>query len=144
MNALTRFDTSALNRALVGFDQIFSNLEQNIRNQNNSYPPYNLLKHNDDAYEIQMAVSGFEKDEVTVEVDQNRLIIRGKRNADAASSDAEYLHRGLATRDFAHAFTLAEHLEVGEGRIKNGVLSIEIKRVIPEALKPRLIRITAD
>lgn len=144
MNALTRLDTSALNRALVGFDTLWNDLEHRFANQmNTNYPPYNVLKRNEDTYEIQVAVSGFDKDEVTVEVDQSQLIIRGQRK-EAEAEDIEFLHRGLAARDFTRMFTLAEHMEVGEGRIKNGILSVEIKRIVPEALKPRTIRIKAD
>ena len=144
MNQLVRFDTSALNRALVGFDTLFNDFEHRFSNQiNNNYPPYNVVKYNDDTYEIQIAVSGFEKDEVTVEIDQNQLIIKGEKT-DPVDENIEFLHRGLAARDFTRAFTLAEHMEVGEGTIKNGVLKIEIKRVIPEALKPRQLKIKAE
>ena len=144
MNQLVRFDTSALNRALVGFDTLFNDFEHRFSNQiNNNYPPYNVVKYNDDTYEIQIAVSGFEKDEVTVEIDQNQLIIKGEK-ADPVDENIEFLHRGLAARDFTRAFTLAEHMEVGEGTIKNGVLKIEIKRVIPESLKPRQLKIKAE
>lgn len=144
MTQLVRFDTNALNRALVGFDTLFDNFEKRFANQvTNSYPPYNVLKHDDDNYEIQIAVSGFEPDQVSVEVDQNELIIKGDAGA---TDDVEtvYLHRGLASRNFTRTFTLAEHMEVGEGRIKNGILTVELKRVVPEALKPRAIRITAE
>jgi len=144
MNQLVRFDTSALNRALVGFDTLFNDFEHRFSNQiNNNYPPYNVVKYNDDTYEIQIAVSGFEKDEVAVEIDQNQLIIKGEK-ADPVDENIEFLHRGLAARDFTRAFTLAEHMEVGEGTIKNGVLKIEIKRIIPEALKPRQLKIKAE
>ena len=144
MNAITRFDTSALNRALVGFDRIFEDLEHRFANQlSTNYPPYNVLKRDEDTYEIQIAVSGFAAEEVTVEVDQNQLVIKGQRSS-SAEDEVEFLHRGLAARDFTRTFTLAEHMEVGEGKIKNGILSVEIKRVVPEALKPRQIRITAE
>jgi molecular chaperone IbpA len=145
MNQLVRFDTSALNRALLGFDSLFDNFEQRFANQiNNNYPPYNILKHNDDSYEIQLAVTGFDKDEITVEIDQNNLIVKGKRKETEESIDTLYLHRGLAARDFTRTWTLAEHMEVGEGRIKNGVLTIELNRVVPESLKPRVLKITAE
>jgi len=144
MNQLVRFDTSALNRALLGFDEIFNNFENRFANQlKDNYPPYNILKHNEDSYEIQLAVTGFDKDEITVEIDQNNLIVRGKRQ-ETESQESAYLHRGLAARDFMRTWTLAEHMEVGEGRIKNGVLTIELKRIVPESLKPRLLKITAE
>jgi molecular chaperone IbpA len=147
MNQLVRFDTNALNglnRALLGFDSLFNDFEHRLANQvNNNYPPYNILKHNDDSYELEIAVTGFTKDEITVEVDQNRLIVKGVRNKDDDVT-AEFLHRGLATRDFTRDWTLAEHMVVGEGRIKNGVLSIQLTREVPEALKPRVLKIKAE
>ena len=144
MNQLVRFDTNALNRALVGFDSLFDNFEHRFANQiQQNYPPYNILKHDEDTYEIEIAVTGFEKDEVTVEVDQNQLIVKGQRK-EVELKEPSYLHRSLATRDFTRTWTLAEHMEVGEGKIKNGVLTIELKRVIPESLKPRVIKIKAE
>jgi len=144
MNQITRFDTNALNRALLGFDTMFNDLENRFANQiNNNYPPYNVLKYDEDSYELEIAVTGFDKDEITVEVDQNQLIVKGVR-ADEQSEDTQYLHRSLATRDFTRSWTLAEHMEVGEGKIKNGVLTIALNRVIPDALKPRQIKLIAE
>jgi molecular chaperone IbpA len=144
MNQLVRFDTSAINRALLGFDQLFDNFEQRFANQiNNNYPPYNILKHDENTYEIEVAVTGFQPEDVTVEIDQNQLIIKGHRSR-VDNDETTYLYRGLATRDFTRTWTLAEHMEVGEGRIKNGVLTIELKRVIPDTLKPRVLKIKAE
>ena len=144
MNQLVRFDTNALNKALLGFDSLFNDLEGRFANQiNNNYPPYNILKHSDDSYELEVAVTGFTQEEVTVEIDQNQLVVKGERKRDE-DTEAQYLHRGLATRDFTRSWTLAEHMEVGEGRIKNGVLTIELKRVVPEALKPRVLKIKGE
>ena len=141
---LVRFDTNALNKALLGFDSLFNDLEGRFANQvNNNYPPYNILKHSDDSYELEVAVTGFAQEEITVEIDQNQLIVKGERNRDE-ETDTQYIHRGLATRDFTRSWTLAEHMEVGEGRIKNGVLTIELKRVVPEALKPRVLKIKGE
>lgn len=144
MNQLARFDTSALNRAMLGFDSLFENFEQRFANQlNNNYPPYNILKHDENSYEIQVAVTGFTPDEITVEIDQNQLIVKGQHKTENTSENV-FLHRGLANRDFTRMWTLAEHMEVGEGKIKNGVLTIELNRVIPEALKPRVLKLTAE
>jgi molecular chaperone IbpA len=144
MNQLVRFDTNSLNRALLGFDNLFDNFEQRFANQiNQNYPPYNILKHNDDSYELEIAVTGFEKDEITVEIDQNQLVVKGQRK-EADDVDPIYLHRSLSTRDFTRSWTLAEHMEVGEGTIKNGVLTIELKRVVPDALKPRVLKLKAE
>jgi molecular chaperone IbpA len=144
MNQLVRFDTNALNRALVGFDTMFNDFEHRLANQiNNSYPPYNILKHDDNSYELEIAVTGFTPEEVVVELDQNQLVVTGKRSRDE-DAETQYLHRGLATRDFTRSWTLAEHMEVGEGRIKNGVLTIALTRIVPEALKPRVLKIKAE
>ena len=144
MNQLVRFDTSALNRALLGFDQLFDNFEQRFANQiNSNYPPYNILKHDENTYEIEIAVTGFDPDDVSVEIDQNQLIVKGHRNKEETALST-FLYRGLAARDFTRTWTLAEHMEVGEGRIKNGVLTIELKRVIPESLKPRALKLRVE
>ena len=142
MNQLARFDTNALaqlNRALIGFDRIFNDFENRHVNSTTNYPPYNVLKHDEDHFEIEIAVAGFDREDITVEVDQNQLVIKGKRLSEDDSS--KYVHRGLATRDFERVFTLVDHMEVGEAELTNGILSVKITRVIPEALKPRLITI---
>lgn len=140
MNAITRFDTTALNRALIGFDQLFDNVERRFANQvQNNYPPYNVIKHDDNTFEIEVAVAGFDKSDITVEVDQDQLIIKGKKTQ--AETEVQYMHRGLAARDFERTWTLADHMEVGEAEMTNGILRVKLTRIIPEALKPRLIAI---
>lgn len=139
MNALTRFDPTALNRALIGFDRLFDDVERRFANSTNNYPPYNILKHDENSFEIEIAVAGFDREDISVEVDQNLLRIVGRR---AKEDDAaKYIHKGLAARDFERVFTLADHMEVGEAEMTNGILRVKITRVIPEALKPRLIEI---
>lgn len=141
MNAITRFDTQALNRALVGFDRIFDNFETRFANQiNQNYPPYNIEKVAENLYDIVIAVAGFSKEEVTVEIDQDQLIVRGEKST-AQEATSEYLHRGLAFRDFERRFTLAEHMEVIKAETKNGLLMIQIERRVPEALLPRKIEV---
>jgi len=141
MNAITRFDTQALNRALVGFDRIFDNFETRFANQiNQNYPPYNIEKVAENLYDIVIAVAGFSKEEVTVEIDQDQLIVRGEKST-AQEATPEYLHRGLAFRDFERRFTLAEHMEVIKAETKNGLLMIQIERRVPEALLPRKIEV---
>jgi molecular chaperone IbpA len=144
MNQLVRFDTNALNRALIGFDNLFDTFEQRFANQlNNTYPPYNVLKHSDDSYQIEIAVTGFEKEDITVEIDQNSLIVKGSRK-EIDIKNPTYLHKGLAARDFTRMWTLGEHIEVGEIKMKNGVLTIPLNRIIPENLKPRTLQINAE
>jgi molecular chaperone IbpA len=142
MTQITRFDTAALNRALVGFDQMFNDMERRFTNQiSTNYPPHNIIKTGDNQYEIQIAVTGFDKDEISVQVEQNELVIKGEGVESIRHEQPEivYLHRGLALRDFNRAFTLAEHMKVISAEIKNGILSIKIEREIPESAKPRVI-----
>lgn len=127
-----------LNRALIGFDRIFQNIESRAVN-NNNYPPHNVIKHDDNHYEIEMAVAGFDKSEIAVTVDQDELLISG-RKPDVESSSV-YIHRGLAARDFDRSFTLPQYMEVSEVSLTNGVLYVKLNMMVPEALKPRQIEI---
>jgi molecular chaperone IbpA len=139
MTQLRTIDTAALaqlSKALVGFDRYFTA----PHHQNGNYPPHNIVKYDDTHYGIEVAVAGFSKEEVTVEVDQDQLTIRGVKIRPAEST-VEYLHRGLAARDFEQTFTLAEYMEVRGATVENGMLLIDIHRLVPEALKPRKIEI---
>lgn len=148
MNQLVRIDTNtlnALNKAFLGFDSLFTDFEQRFANQvNTNYPPYNILKHSKDSYELQVAVTGFAPEEITVEVDQNQLVIKGEKREDDADMEVQYIHRGLASRNFTRVLPLAEHIEVGNAKIKNGVLYVALDRVVPEALKPRVLKIKSE
>ena len=126
-----------LSRALVGFDTIFN---QQLQQANSNYPPHNIVKYSDSIYAIEIAVAGFGKNEITVEVDQDQLIVRGVQST-KEDSTKEYLHRGLASRDFEQSYTLAEYMEVKGAEVKDGMLIIEIERIVPESLKPRNIKI---
>jgi molecular chaperone IbpA len=141
-NQLAKLD--ALNRALIGFDTMFDAYERRYANSvNNNYPPHNTLKTGDNQYEIQIAVTGFEKDEISVTIESNVLTVRGEGEESVRHEDPEivYLHRGLATRDFVREFPLAEHIEVTGAEIKNGMLIVKLIRNIPESEKPRVINI---
>jgi molecular chaperone IbpA len=140
MNQLRTIDTAALaqlSKALVGFDRYFTA----PHHQNGNYPPHNIVKYSDDTYAIEVAVAGFAKEEVTVEVDQDQLTIRGVKNRPNVDAGIEYLHRGLAARDFEQTFTLAEYMEVRGAKVENGMLQIDIQRLVPDALKPRQIEV---
>lgn len=133
-----------LNRALIGFDRLFDDFENRwAKSVQTNYPPHNVLRTGDNTYEIQIAVSGFEKNEISVEVDQDRLIIKGESMTTDYAPE-QYLHRGLATRDFQKIFPLAEHVEVCSSSIKNGILTIFLERIVPETLKPRRIEISGE
>ena len=126
-----------LSRALIGFDQIFN---QRLQQLNGNYPPHNIVKYSDSDYAIEVAVAGFSKEEITVEVDQDQLIVRGIQGV-VVSEGKEYLHKGLASRDFEQKWTLAEYMEVKDAEVKDGMLVINIERIIPESLKPRTINV---
>jgi molecular chaperone IbpA len=136
---LARFDTTSLNKALIGFDRIFNDFENRFQQSTTNYPPYNVIKHDENTFEIEVAVAGFDREDITVQVDQDQLIIKGKKPKEEDTT--QYLHRGLATRDFERTFTLAEHIVVGEGEMINGILRVKLTREVPESLKPRLITI---
>ena len=142
MNAnLTRFDTQALNRALVGFDRLFDTFEHRIANQmQNNYPPHNIIKLDDTRYVIEVAVAGFRKDEIHIEVEQNLLTIRGVRTREDGEN-IQYLHRGLSSRDFERKLQLAEHMIVKGALIQDGILSVQLEHEIPEEKKARVIDI---
>jgi molecular chaperone IbpA len=141
-NALQRID--AINRALIGFDTMFDQMERRYGNSiNNNYPPHNILKTGENQYEIQIAVTGFEKSEISVTVESNVLTVKGEGAESIRHENPEivYLHRGLATRDFSREFPLAEHIEISGAEIKNGMLIVKLIRNIPESAKPRVIDI---
>jgi len=141
-NQLTKLD--ALSRALIGFDTMFDQMERRYANSvTNNYPPHNILKTGDNLYEIQIAVTGFEKSEISVTVESNVLTVAGEGAESIRHENSEivYLHRGLATRDFVKEFPLAEHIEVVGAETKNGMLTIKLVRNIPESAKPKVIDI---
>jgi molecular chaperone IbpA len=141
-NALQRIE--AINRALIGFDTMFDQMERRFSNSvSNNYPPHNILKTGENQYEIQIAVTGFEKSEISVTVEANVLTVKGEGAESVRHENPEivYLHRGLATRDFVREFPLAEHMEVAGAEIRNGMLIVKLIRNIPESEKPRVIDI---
>ena len=138
-NQLARLD--ALNRALVGFDQMFDQMERRFANSvNNNYPPHNILRLEENEYAIQLAVTGFDKNEISVTVENNVLVVKGESMTTDYAPE-QYLHRGLATRDFVKEFPLAEHIEVVGAETKNGMLTIKLVRNVPESAKPKVIDI---
>lgn len=136
------FDYSPLYRASVGFDRLMKQLDAASRVDDSalSYPPYNIEKTGDDAYRITMAVAGFGEDDLTVTVQENALSVVGKKE-DAEQNGSSYLHRGIASRAFERRFDLADHIKVVAARLDNGLLSIDLVREVPEAMKPRTIKV---
>jgi molecular chaperone IbpA len=136
----TAFDFAPYRRSTVGFDRLFNLLEAGTR-EDDGYPPFDILKEGDDSYQITLAVAGFRPEDIEVVAQQNLLIVTGKRAED--NGQVEYLHRGIATRTFERRFQLADFVEAGDARFENGLLSIALKRVVPEQMKPRRIEIAA-
>ena len=137
---MTTFDFSPLYRNSVGFDRLASMLSTASRQeQGNGYPPYNIRTTNEDQYQITMAVAGFADEDLDITTEQNRLIVTGKRKDEEETG--EYLHRGIATRSFERRFNLADHVKVISASLENGLLHIDLERELPEAMKPRTIKI---
>lgn len=138
---MTTFDFSPLYRTSVGFDRLASLMSSATRqDQSNGYPPYNIRSTSEDHYRITMAVAGFSEDDLDITTEHNRLLVTGSRTEDA-EEQGEYLYRGIATRSFERRFNLADHVKVVGASLENGLLHIELEREIPEAMKPRSIKI---
>jgi len=134
------FDYSPFYRASVGFDRVFDLLDSVAGQSSNGYPPYNIEKAGDNAYKIVMAVAGFAEAELTVTQKENELLVAGKSAANG-NGEAQYLYRGIAGRDFERRFQLADYVVVTDANLSDGLLSISLKRELPEAMKPRRIEV---
>ena len=133
-------DFSPLYRSVVGFDRLAALLDAaTAANEAGGYPPYNIETVGEDAYRIEMAVAGFRPDELNIEVKENVLTVQGKKTANDDSR--RFLHRGLAERSFERRFQLADYVVVTDADLADGLLSISLKREVPEAKKPRRIEI---
>jgi molecular chaperone IbpA len=135
----TSFDFAPYRRSTVGFDRLFNLLEAGAF-EDDGYPPFDILKDGEDNYRITLAVAGFRPENIEVVAQQNLLTVTGKRAEDDGMG--EYLHRGIAGRPFERRFQLADFIEAGEASFENGLLSIQLKRVVPEAMRPRRIAIS--
>jgi molecular chaperone IbpA len=140
------FDLSPLYRSTVGFDRMFSLLDQfNGPEQAPTYPPYNIERTGENAYRVTVAVAGFSESELGVETRDNTLIVRGAKEARASENDnapkTEVLYQGIAARAFERRFQLAEHVHVAGADLRNGLLHVDLVHEVPEARKPRKIEI---
>lgn len=134
----TSFDFAPYRRSTVGFDRLFNLLESDMRDDD-GYPPFDIERQGEDSYRITLAVAGFGPDEIEVVAQQNQLTITGKRTED--KDLGQYLHRGIAARPFERRFQLADFVEVRSASFDNGLLGIDLQRVLPDAMKPRKIEI---
>ncbi|MGV1917533.1 Hsp20 family protein [uncultured Agrobacterium sp.] len=138
-------DFSPLYRSTVGFDRLFSMLDSiGQPEQAQAYPPYNIERTGENAYRITMAVAGFDENEISIESRANVLTVKAEKAEDTKASEGDFLYRGIATRAFERRFQLADHVEVQNASLKNGLLHIDLLRNIPEAMKPRRIAIATD
>ena len=136
------FDFAPLYRSTVGFDRLFSLLDQASGVDGGStYPPYNIERTGENAYRITVAVAGFSDADIAIEAKQNTLTIKGEKQAKTDEKQGEVLHQGIAARAFERVFQLAEHVEVRGASLENGLLHVELVREVPEAMKPRQIPI---
>jgi molecular chaperone IbpA len=138
MNA---FDFAPLLRTTIGVDRL-ARLVDAAANADVSYPPYNIEKTGDDSYRLTMAVAGFGPDDIELTVKENTLVVAGRASAEAPK--AEVLYRGIAGRAFERRFVLSDHIVVEGADLKNGLLHVGLKRVVPEALKPRRIPVAGS
>jgi molecular chaperone IbpA len=138
---MATLDFTPLFRSSVGFDRVPMLLSHAMQREESSYPPYNIEKCGEDQYRIVMAVAGFGKDDIEVIAEHNRLTVRGQINKER--DGRTYLHRGIATRSFQRQFDLADFVEVTGATLGHGLLVIDLKRELPEELKPRKIEINA-
>ena len=140
---LRAFDLPSIHKFGIGFDNLFDDLMRvNAQQSNNNYPPYNIVQINEDEYTISVAVAGFGYEDLSVTKDKKTLIIEGKHSTDADAEEVNYLHKGISERSFRREFTLADHVEISNAHLELGILSIHLKREVPEEAKPKTIAIT--
>lgn len=140
-----RIDLSPFTRFTVGFDEVFDALartHEQLNSQPANYPPYNILKYDANNYALEIAVAGFDLDEIDVGVEGNNLTVTGQKIE--KKEDATYIYKGISTRSFKRTIPLGDHIVVRDAVIKNGMLTIQLEREVPEAMKPRKIAITAQ
>ena len=137
------FDFAPFRRSTVGFDRLFDMLENSSagQGQQENYPPFDLIKKGENDYCIQLAVAGFRPDEIDITAQQNVLLVTGRKSDETDQKDGDFIYRGIANRSFERRFALADHIQVKGADLKDGLLSIELVREIPEAMKPRKINI---
>lgn len=138
------FDLTPFYRSTVGFDRLFSLLDQANGDGSSGYPPYNIERTGENNFRISVAVSGFSQNEISIVAKENTLTIKGEKAANENSQSSEVLYRGIASRAFERQFQLADFVQVKNATLENGLLHVDLVREIPEAKKPRQIPITTS
>ena len=136
---MTTFDFSPLFRSTIGFDRLSQLLDQALVDEGSSYPPYNIEKTGEDAYRITMAIAGFGEDDLNIVAQENMLVVSGR--AKPSDEKTEFLYRGIAGRAFERRFQLADHIKVVGAQLVNGLLHVDLVREVPEAKRPRSIKV---
>jgi molecular chaperone IbpA len=135
------FDPTPLWRSTVGFDRLFDLIDESARwSGEDNYPPYNIERTGEDAYQISLALAGFSPEDVAVTAEQNVLTVEGRK---AENGEHQYLYKGISARPFRRVFSLADYVEVKNASFEGGLLKIDLVREVPEAMKPRQITINA-
>ena len=143
---LNHLDIPSINKFGIGFDSIFEDIHRlaSVAGKDN-YPPYNVIKIDDDHFSIELALAGIDKEALDIELDQNQLTISTKKVETLDDlKELEYLHKGISNRSFTRSFTLADHVIVTGADMHNGILKVSLERQLPEELKPRKIDISSD
>ena len=145
MNKQIRFTTESLSplyKMSIGFDRLAEQFfnDPTFSTAQTGYPPYNIAKKEDDVYEVTLAVAGFKKDDIDISLEDGTLVIKGESNV--LDESVEYLHKGIAERNFIRTFKLAEFVEVKEAKLEDGILRVSLFRNVPDAMKPQKIKIS--
>ena len=138
---LRSLDIPSIHKFGIGFDRVFDELVNATVQSQTNYPPYNVVKHDENNFSIEVAVAGFMLGDIDIEVEKSQLIVRGEK-ATNIDQNREYLHRGISSRSFMRSWVLGEHVQVKDAIVENGILTIMLERVIPEEDKPKKIAIT--
>ena len=143
---LKAFDIPTIARYSVGLDELFDTLSRSVNAGNNSnYPPYNIIRYDDNRYAVELAVAGFKEDEIDITVHEGYLTVEGNQRVKTADSEnpAVYLHNGISKRDFRKTWPLGNHVEVTAANFADGILTVNLERLIPEEMKPKKIAISS-
>jgi molecular chaperone IbpA len=141
--SLRSLDIPSIHKFGIGFDTMFDELMRATAQQsNNNYPPYNIVKHSDDHFSIELAVAGFKEGDIDVQVEKNQLTVQGSKSISIDNPNTEYLHRGISARNFVRNWTLADYVEITGAIVADGILTINLERKVPEEEKPKKIAIT--
>lgn len=139
--SLRSLDIPSIHKFAVGFDNMFNDIMRTTAAQTTNYPPYNVVKHGNDKFSIELAVAGFKDGDIDVTVEKNQLYVKGEK-AIQLDEKSEYLHQGISARGFFRNWTLADHVEVTGATVENGILTISLERIVPEEQKPKKVAIT--